>query len=126
MFKLIIIEENKKEFNILKYFRYKNPDYNFKNTIIISYKTILLNIKIANIYINKNILTKIKRSIKNTKNIKMLTKIRIQVISFINDHAIDYPTPSNLNYLWGFGFLATICLIIQILSGIFLAMHVCF
>lgn len=54
----------------------------------------------------------------------MLTKVQLKIISFINDHAIDYPTPSNLNYWWGFGFLALFCLIIQILSGVFLAMHV--
>jgi ubiquinol-cytochrome c reductase cytochrome b subunit len=53
----------------------------------------------------------------------MLSRFKIKIVSFIYDHAIDYPTPSNLNYLWGFGFLATFCLVIQILSGIFLAMH---
>ena len=41
----------------------------------------------------------------------------------INDFIIDYPAPSNLSYWWNFGFLAAICLIIQILTGIFLAMH---
>lgn len=40
--------------------------------------------------------------------------------SFIGD---AYPTPSNLNYLWNFGSLAGICLGIQIITGIFLAMH---
>ena len=33
------------------------------------------------------------------------------------------PTPINLNYFWSFGSAAGICLIIQILTGIFLAMH---
>jgi len=41
----------------------------------------------------------------------------------INEHLIEYPTPSNLSYWWGFGSLAGICLILQILTGIFLAMH---
>ena len=36
---------------------------------------------------------------------------------------IDLPAPSNLSYLWGFGSLLGLCLIIQILTGIFLAMH---
>jgi len=36
---------------------------------------------------------------------------------------VQYPTPGNLTYSWGFGSLAGICLIIQILSGIFLSMH---
>lgn len=34
-----------------------------------------------------------------------------------------HPTPKNLNYMWSFGSLAGLCLIIQILSGIFLAMN---
>lgn len=45
------------------------------------------------------------------------------LLSVVNDHLVDYPTPSNLNYMWSFGSLAGICLLIQILSGIFLAMH---
>ena len=43
--------------------------------------------------------------------------------SFIDSHIIDYPTPINLNYLWSFGSAAGICLGIQILTGVFLAMH---
>ena len=34
--------------------------------------------------------------------------------SVINDHLIDYPTPSNLNYFWGFGSLAGLTLVVQI------------
>ena len=45
------------------------------------------------------------------------------VIFTINNHLISYPTPVNLHYAWNFGFLSFICLFIQILSGIFLAMH---
>lgn len=45
------------------------------------------------------------------------------MLTLINNHLIDYPTPINLNYFWSFGFLAGMCLIIQIISGIFLAMH---
>jgi ubiquinol-cytochrome c reductase cytochrome b subunit len=36
---------------------------------------------------------------------------------------IDLPEPSNISYLWGFGSILGLCLIIQILTGIFLAMH---
>ncbi len=46
-------------------------------------------------------------------------------LSFVDSHIINYPTPINLNYLWSFGSAAGICLVIQILSGIFLAMHYC-
>ena len=34
-----------------------------------------------------------------------------------------YPVPRNLNYFWNFGVLAGIFLMIQIVSGIVLAMH---
>lgn len=34
-----------------------------------------------------------------------------------------HPTPRNLNYFWNFGSLAGLCLVIQILTGLFLAMH---
>jgi len=44
-------------------------------------------------------------------------------LSFVDSHIIDYPTPINLNYLWSFGSTAGLCLVIQILTGIFLAMH---
>jgi len=43
--------------------------------------------------------------------------------SFIDSHIISYPTPVNLNYMWSFGSTAGLCLVIQILTGIFLAMH---
>jgi len=46
-------------------------------------------------------------------------------LAFIDSHIIDYPTPINLNYFWSFGSAAGICLVIQIVTGIFLAMHYC-
>ena len=49
--------------------------------------------------------------------------MREPAFSVINDHLVDYPTPSNLSYFWGFGSLAGLCLVIQIATGIFLAMH---
>ena len=45
------------------------------------------------------------------------------MLAFLDSHIIHYPTPINLTYAWSFGSSAGICLIIQILSGIFLAMH---
>ena len=45
------------------------------------------------------------------------------ILSFVDSHIIDYPTPINLNYLWSFGSAAGICLVIQIITGILLAMH---
>ena len=52
-----------------------------------------------------------------------LSLIKQPAFSIVNDHLVDYPSPSNINYLWGFGSLAGICLLVQIATGIFLAMH---
>ena len=45
------------------------------------------------------------------------------LMAFLDNHLIHYPTSINLSYAWSFGSAAGICLVIQILSGIFLAMH---
>lgn len=45
------------------------------------------------------------------------------IAAFIDSHIVDYPTPLNLNYFWSFGSLAGFCLVIQILTGVFLGMH---
>ena len=52
--------------------------------------------------------------------VRMLNK---KILSIISGHGISYPTPSNLNYFWGFGSISGFLLIWQILSGILLAMH---
>jgi ubiquinol-cytochrome c reductase cytochrome b subunit len=49
--------------------------------------------------------------------------LRSKPLNFINNHLIDYPTPSNISYFWSFGSLAGMCLVIQLITGIFLAMH---
>lgn len=48
---------------------------------------------------------------------------RNSLLAFVDSHIINYPTPINLNYMWSFGSTAGICLVIQIITGIFLAMH---
>jgi ubiquinol-cytochrome c reductase cytochrome b subunit len=48
---------------------------------------------------------------------------RLPAIGYVLEHIKVYKTPRNLNYLWNFGSLAGIGLVIQILTGIFLAMH---
>ena len=45
------------------------------------------------------------------------------LLAFIDSHLIHYPSPINLSYAWSFGATAGVCLIIQILTGVFLAMH---
>ena len=54
------------------------------------------------------------------------TKNRIvqnPLVAIVNNHIVDYPTPTNLSYHYGFGSLAGVMLVVQILTGIFLAMH---
>nr|YP_010034210.1 cytochrome b [Agelasta perplexa]QOW83749.1 cytochrome b [Agelasta perplexa] len=57
----------------------------------------------------------------------MKTPMRKIFILFkiINNSLIDLPTPSNISTMWNFGSLLGLCLIIQIISGLFLAMHYC-
>jgi ubiquinol-cytochrome c reductase cytochrome b/c1 subunit len=43
--------------------------------------------------------------------------------TILRNHLLYYPTPTSLSYFWNFGSLAGFCLIIQIISGLFLAMH---
>nr|BBB21667.1 cytochrome b [Hynobius tsuensis] len=45
------------------------------------------------------------------------------LIKIINGSFVDLPTPSNISSLWNFGSLLGICLIAQIMTGLFLAMH---
>ena len=45
------------------------------------------------------------------------------LLKLLNSYVIDSPQPSNISYLWNFGSLLAFCLIIQIVTGITLAMH---
>lgn len=46
-----------------------------------------------------------------------------EFLGIVNGYVIDAPQPSNINYWWNIGSLLALCLIIQILTGVFLAMH---
>ena len=48
---------------------------------------------------------------------------RFPLTSFVKHELTGYPTPRNLSYWWNFGFLAGIVLVLQVVTGIFLAMH---
>jgi NADH:ubiquinone oxidoreductase subunit K len=45
------------------------------------------------------------------------------LLPLLANHAITYPTPANLSYFWSFGSLSALCLGLQFVSGIGLAMH---
>jgi quinol-cytochrome oxidoreductase complex cytochrome b subunit len=49
---------------------------------------------------------------------------RLPIFSFVN-HSVgsEYPTPRNLTYWWSFGSIAGVALVVQIITGIVLAMH---
>ncbi|MBE0579374.1 cytochrome b N-terminal domain-containing protein, partial [Devosia sp.] len=48
---------------------------------------------------------------------------RLPIIRFSKEHLMDFPTPKNLNYWWTFGAILVMCLGIQIVTGVILAMH---
>nr|ADB82677.1 cytochrome b [Uta stansburiana] len=52
-----------------------------------------------------------------------ITRKSHPMIKIVNNSFIDLPTPSNISAWWNFGSLLGLCLIIQILTGLFLAMH---
>jgi len=52
-----------------------------------------------------------------------LKLVKNPIIAALSNHADNYPTPINLSYLWGFGSVAGIALVVQLVTGIFLAMH---
>ena len=45
------------------------------------------------------------------------------LLRLVNSYIIDSPQPASISYLWNFGSLLGACLVLQILTGIFLAMH---
>jgi len=53
-----------------------------------------------------------------------LTKTR-PVLRIISGSLVELPTPANISAMWNFGSLLGLCLIVQILTGLFLSMHYC-
>lgn len=45
------------------------------------------------------------------------------ILGLVNSYLVDSPQPSNLSYAWNGGSLLGLCLITQLATGIFLAMH---
>ena len=48
---------------------------------------------------------------------------RLPIMRLTHDSFVAFPTPRNLNYWWTFGAMLTLCLVVQIVTGIVLAMH---
>nr|BCT98143.1 cytochrome b [Liobagrus reinii] len=53
----------------------------------------------------------------------MVTRKTHPLFKIANDALIDLPAPSNISAWWNFGSLLLLCLMMQILTGLFLAMH---
>lgn len=53
----------------------------------------------------------------------MTKRKSLPIVKILNASLIDLPAPSNITHLWNLGSLLGICLTLQILTGIFLAMH---
>ena len=57
--------------------------------------------------------------------VKLLTWVdnRFPATKLWKEHASEYYAPKNFNFWYFFGILATLVLVIQIVTGIFLVMH---
>nr|YP_010486373.1 cytochrome b [Pseudoechthistatus chiangshunani]UVW93778.1 cytochrome b [Pseudoechthistatus chiangshunani] len=56
---------------------------------------------------------------------KMPIRKTSPIIKILNNSLVDLPSPSNISSMWNFGSLLGLCLGIQIITGLFLAMHYC-
>ena len=45
------------------------------------------------------------------------------LLKIVNNTLVDLPSPSNISYMWNFGSLLGGCLVLQIVTGLFLAIH---
>jgi ubiquinol-cytochrome c reductase cytochrome b subunit len=70
-----------------------------------------------------NLLNKIYFNLKRLLLLNVKRSNNNFLFAFVSNHLIYYPTPVSLTYAWSFGFLAGMCLLTQMISGIFLAMH---
>ena len=43
------------------------------------------------------------------------------LLSLVNSYIVDSPQPANISYMWNFGSLLGTCLVLQLVTGIFLA-----
>jgi ubiquinol-cytochrome c reductase cytochrome b subunit len=71
----------------------------------------------------KHIENDLPKSITQTSKIAKWIDDRLPIISSLENTLKKHPYPKNLNYWWNFGSIAGIALVVQILTGLFLAMH---
>lgn len=64
-----------------------------------------------------------KQSLTETSALAKWLNDRLPIISWLESFLFKHPYPKNLSYAWSFGSIAGIALVVQILTGIMLAMH---
>ena len=63
------------------------------------------------------------KSLTETSKVAKWVNDRLPIISMVEGTFLKHPYPKNLSYWWSFGSIAGIALLVQILTGLFLAMH---
>lgn len=58
-----------------------------------------------------------------TTNVGKWFDERLPAMRLMHGQFVEFPTPRNLNYMWTFGGILSFCLVVQIVTGIVLAMH---
>lgn len=64
-----------------------------------------------------------KPLLESIRNLSLRLSRHSRVMSIVNKHVGDYPTATDFNYFWSFGSLSGLCLVLQIVTGVILAMH---
>ena len=54
---------------------------------------------------------------------KDVIKVKIRFAIIFKSQLYSYPTPNNISYLYNYGFLLNICIVLQIITGIYLSIH---
>lgn len=73
---------------------------------------------------NKNhIENDLPKSITESSKVVKWIDDRLPLISALESTLLKHPYPKNLSYMWNLGSIAGIALVVQIISGLFLAMH---
>jgi ubiquinol-cytochrome c reductase cytochrome b/c1 subunit len=65
----------------------------------------------------------LEKSITEKSKVAKWVNDRLPIIATLENTFLKHPYPKNLSYWWSFGSIAGIALVVQILSGLFLAMH---
>nr|YP_010627159.1 cytochrome b [Mecodina praecipua]WBK26850.1 cytochrome b [Mecodina praecipua] len=58
-----------------------------------------------------------------TNNKFIMMRKNNPIFKILNGSLVDLPSPSNISYWWNFGSLLALCLMIQIITGLFLTMY---